>query len=104
MATALLRYEGKDVSFSNELLIPVINETTQLKGLAGVDLCQLFNLLNLGILSLRKPARLWPDDLEHQKARKMTNGLSIVNDSAERALDLVSEFHTSKITKDSQQK
>ena len=34
----------------------------------------------------------------------MIQSLSVANDSAERALDLVSEFHTNKITKDSQQK
>ena len=34
----------------------------------------------------------------------MIRYLSLANDSAERALGLVSEFHTNKITKDSQQK
>ena len=29
-ATALLRYERKDVSFSNELLLPVVSETIQI--------------------------------------------------------------------------
>ena len=37
-ATALLRYKRKDVSFSNERLLPVGSETiTQLKDLVGVD-------------------------------------------------------------------
>ena len=36
-ATALLRYEQKDVSFSNELLLLEASETTQLKDLVGVD-------------------------------------------------------------------
>ena len=34
----------------------------------------------------------------------MKQYFSVVNDSAERALGRVSEFHTNKITKDSQQK
>ena len=29
-ATALLQYERKDVSFSNELLLPVVSETIQI--------------------------------------------------------------------------
>ena len=61
-ATALLRYERKDISFSNELLPPVVSKTTQLKDLVGVDSWHLFNLLNLGVSFLRKSARLWPDD------------------------------------------
>ena len=103
-ATALLRYERKDVSFSNKLMLPVVSETTQLKDLVGVDLWQLFNLLNLRVSFLRKPARLWPDDSEYQNASKMMRCLRVANDSAERALGLVSEFHTNKVTKDSQQK
>ena len=53
---------------------------------------------------LRKPARLWPDDSEYPNARKMMQRLSVANNSAERALGLVSEYHTNNITKDSQQK
>ena len=48
-ATAVLRYERKNVSFFNELLLPVVSETTQLKDLVGVDSWQLFNLLNFGV-------------------------------------------------------
>ena len=61
-ATALLRYERKDISFFNELLFPAVSETIQLKDLVGVDSRQLFNLLNFKVSFLRKPARLWPDD------------------------------------------
>ena len=87
--TALLRYEKKDVSFFNELLLPVVSETTQLKDLVGVDLWLLFKLLNLRVSFLCIPARLWSDDSEYQNARKMMQCLGVANDSAEKALGLV---------------
>ena len=71
----------------------MVSETTQLKDLVDVDLWQLFNLLNLGVSFLRKPARLWLDDPEYENARKMMQCLSVANDSAERALGLVCESH-----------
>ena len=37
MAKDLLRHERKNVSFSNELLLPVVSETTQLKDLVGIN-------------------------------------------------------------------
>ena len=104
-ATALLRYKRKDVSFSNERLLPVVGETiTQLKDLDGVDSWQHFNLLNLVVSFQHKPARLWLDDSEYQNDRKKIQCLSVANDSAERALGLVSEFLSNKITKNNLQK
>ena len=90
--------------FFNELLLPGVSETTQLKDLVGVDSWQLFNFLNLGVSFLQKPAWLWPDDSEYQSARKMIQCLSVANHFAEKAFGLVSEFYTNKIIKDSQQK
>ena len=102
MATALLRCKRKDIAFPAELLLPVISESTQLKDLVGRDSWQLFNLLNVDVSFLCEPARLWLDDPEYQNARRMVQCLSVINDSAEKALDLVSQFHTNKITTDSQ--
>ena len=103
MAKVMLKNKN-DSSASTEMLMPTMKPSTHLKDLVGSDSWMIFKLLNISGSFLSERARLWADNDEYQSMKDGIHSLKVVNDSAERALGLVTEFHSNKITKDPQQK
>ena len=64
----------------------------------------LFTLINKNPVVLSKPASLREKDESCIRIKSRLLCLKVVNDSSKRALDFVTEFHESTITKSSSQK
>ena len=90
--------------FKTAVPMPDIKPSTQLKDLVGPDSWLIFNLINEEPVFLSKSASLWEKDENYNRIRSRLVNMKVVNDSSERALRLVTEYHHSRITKSQDQK
>lgn len=63
---------------------------------------EFFQIMQINTDFLKKSPHLWDDDEEYQKARARVAALQVVNDTAERAVKLISDYHQ-KLTRDPDQ-
>ena len=104
MAKAIKKYQN-DTSFDHSVQkMPTVTAFTQLKDLIGPESWLLFKLINEQPLFLSKPALLWEKDECYIRIKSRLQHLKVVNDSSERALGLVTDYHSSTITKSPFQK
>ena len=75
----------------------------KLKQFVGSDSWTLFNLIGVDPNFLHVPVSEWPTNENYKKIFDFVKNLSVVNDSAERALGLLTEFHMDKITRSKEQ-
>jgi len=91
---AVKRPEGKCIgNFSSKHFADFVTKNT----------ITFFETLNLDKDFLKKPVREWPELEGFKNAATSVNKISVVNDSAERAIALMKEFNSS-LTKDEKQK
>ena len=104
MVKAMKKYQ-KDTSFDHSVhKMPTVTAFTQLKDLIGPESWVLFKLINEQPLFLSKPASLWERDECYIRIKSRLQHLKVVNDSSERALGLVTDYHSPTITKSPSQK
>ena len=63
-----------------------------------------FKLIGVKPAFLYIPVSEWINDNSYLKVCSYTKSLSVVNDSAERALGMMTEFHVNRITQSEQQR
>ena len=83
--------------------IPIVT-STQLKDLFGPESWLLFKLIYEQPMFLSKPAFKWEHDENYQQIKSRLLHLKVVNDSSERALGLVTDYHQCVVTKSRTQK
>ena len=102
MAKAMKKYQN-DTSFDHSVhRMPTVTAFTQLKDLIGPESWVLFKLKQP--LFLSKPTSLWERNECYIRIKSQLPHLKVVNDSSERALGLVIDYHSSTITKSPSQK
>ena len=79
--------------------MPIATSSTQLKDLFGPESRLLFKLINEQPMFLSKPAFKWEQDENYQQIKSRLLHLKVVNDSSERALGLVTDYHQCVVTK-----
>ena len=92
----------KMLSQSHNQNMPVVTYTTHLKDLVGQDSWTMFQLLSTTFPRV-SPATWVKNDNYINSCKKVMN-LVVVNDACERALGLLAEFNTNKITTSQTQK
>ena len=99
MAKAMKKYRN-DASFDHSVhKMPTVPAFTQLKDLIGRESWVLLKLINKQSLFLSKPASLWERNECYIRIKSRLQHLKVVNDFSERALGLVTDYHSSTITK-----
>ena len=99
MAKAMKKYQN-DTSFDHSVQkMPTVTTFTQLKDLIGRGSWILFKLINKQPLFLSKPASLWERNECYIRIKSRLQHLKVVNDFSEKALGLVTDYHSSTITK-----
>ncbi|EDS43189.1 conserved hypothetical protein [Culex quinquefasciatus] len=80
-----------------------INDNSTLKDFIGAETSCFFEILKLNrsFMDTTTPAE-WSTNPEYQEAAERVKGLNVVNDVAERAVKLITDYHD-KITTDSEQ-
>ena len=84
--------------------LPTVTTFTQLKDLIGRKSWVLFKLTNKQPLFLSKPASLWERNECYIRIKSRLQHLRVVYDFSERALGLVTDYHSSTITRSPSQK
>lgn len=87
------RFEGKTTSFKDH----------QLKDFATSRSMNFFTSLNINARFLQQDPASWPEDAEYCKGKKKVSALRVINDCAERAVKLASDYNL-LLTKDEEQK
>ena len=104
MARAIKRYE-KEFSFKSAVQqMPLITPSTQMKKLIGPESWLLFKLINKQSVFLSNPVSLWEKDKNYICIKSRLLHLKVVNDSSERALGLITDYHEFAVTKSQTQK
>ena len=99
MARAMKRYD-KEFSFKSAVQqMPLIIPSTQLKDLIGPESWLLLKLINKQPVFLSKPASLMEKGKDYICTKSQLLHLKVVNDSSERAFELVADYHQSVVTK-----
>ena len=84
--------------------MPILTSSTQLKDLFGPESLLLFKLINEQPMFFSKPASKWEQDENYQQIKSRLLHLKVVNDSSERALGLITDYHQCVVTKSRIQK
>ena len=104
MAKAIKKYQN-DTSFDHSVhKMRTVTGFTQLKNLIGPKSSVLFKLINEQPLLLLKPASLWERDECHIRIKSRLQHLKEVNNSSKRGIRLVTDYHSSTVTKSPSQK
>ena len=104
IARAMKRYDKKFSFKSAVQQMPLITPYIHLKDLIGPESWLLFKLTNKQPVFLSKPASLLEKDKNYIRIKLQLLHLKAVNDSSERALELVTGYHQSVVTKSQTQK
>ena len=103
MAKAMKKKQN-DTSFDHSVhKMPTVTAFANLKD-KGLESWVLFKLINEQPLFLSKPASLWERDKCYIRIKSGLQHLKAVYDFSERALGLVTDYHSSTITKSPSQK
>ena len=78
--------------------MPLISINTNISDLVGPDSWTIFNCIGVFPEFLKKSSNKWASDINYQYFFNQLQHIKVVNDAAERALGLVTEFHNNKIT------
>ena len=105
MAKELHKYEKKNGHIQD---MPLPEEGMQSgsmkqKQFIGSDSWTFFTLMGVNPDFLHMPVSEWMNDESYLKIHEFVKTLSVVNDSAERALGLMTEFHVDRITRSEKQ-
>ena len=84
--------------------MPKLSKNTHLKDLVGTDSWTFFSLLGISRNFLKLDPKDWSDSTEYQDGENVVKKMAVVNDACERALGLITEFNTNRVTKDPKQK
>ena len=86
-----------------EQRMPQITLNTNISDLVGPDSWTIFNGIGVFPEFLRNTSCHWSTDQNYQYIYEQLKHIKVVNDSAERSLGLVTEFHNNRITCDKEQ-
>ena len=103
LAKEILDYKGEAPSKTQDMPICQKFSSMKLKQFVGSDSWTLFNLIGVDPDFLHVPVSEWPTNENYKKVFDFVKNCS-VNDSAERALGLLTEFHMDKITRSEEQR
>ena len=106
MAKELLSYE-KVSGGTQDMPLPEEGmqfSSMKLKQFVGSDSWTFFTLMGVSPDFLHKPVSEWCNDASYLQMQNFIKTLSVVNDSAERALGMMTEFHVDRITRSEQQR
>ena len=84
--------------------MPYLSGKAILADLIGSDSLTAFNLLKLDSSFLQLDPSFWSQNASYTHAKSLFQSLNVVNDASERALGILTDFHTGKVTLDSEQK
>ena len=101
MSKEILRYEGVQPIGTRDMHIPqdgVKFTSMKMKQFIGSDSWTFFDLIGIVPSFLKLPVSKWHDDDSYQQIKEYVLCLNVVNDCAERALGVMTEFHMDKIT------
>ena len=106
MAKSLKKYAAASstVGSTCDNQCPILTSRTQLKDLVGPNSFVLFELIKIKPDFLEIPAKDWEGNPSFINIKGAISHLKVTNDTAERALGLVTTFNDNTITKDPEQK
>lgn len=107
MAKEMIAYEGMIPGGTQDMPITdqrVEFSSMKLKQFVGSDSWTFFKLIGVKPDFLYIPVSEWINDNSYLKVCSYTKSLSVVNDSAERALGMMTEFHVNRITQSEEQR
>ena len=105
IAKELLRYKRPkaDTIARGIPEFPLITENTRIWSCIGAKSWHLFNILNHREDWLSEQPNKWQNMAEFKEAQHVVRNIRVVNDAAERAIKLITEYST-KISKDEDEK
>ena len=103
MQKALLKYQP---AVSNVQKVPYSEDlkNKQLKDFTGSDSWTMFNLLGISSTFVNNPIQECDNCASYIHGKEVLSNLPVVNDTAERALDLATEMNKAPKSKDQKQK
>ena len=106
MAKQMKKFKKKSFKTTEPTVqqMPIVTSSTQMKDLFAPESWLLFKLINEQPMFLSKPAFRWEQDENYQQIKSRLLHLKVVNDSSERALGLVRDYHQCVVTKSRTQK
>ena len=104
MAKAILRCKSEKAPPSQEMPNACNFKTKKLKDFVGPDSWTFFSLFEVEPSFLKLPVPKWSSNEDFVKLAELARSLKVTNDSAERVLGVLTEFHVNKITKDEGQR
>ena len=104
MAKGLLKCKDKQASTSQDMPSTKKFASVQLKSFVGPDSWTFFELSGVEPTFLSKPVAEWAADESYDKLSTLAKSIKVINDSAERALGMLTEYHLNKITKNEEQR
>ena len=102
LKNALLKQKVMDLKVDQNM--PKLSKNTHMKDLVGPDSWTFFSLLGISTNFLKLDPKDWSDSTEYQDGENVVKKMAVVNDACERALGLITEFNTNRVTKDPKQK
>ena len=105
MAKEIMKYKtNAQIHYTQD--IPITNNfrSKYLKNFIGPDSWTFFELFNVEPTFLYKPVNQWSADDNFKMLSPIVRALKVVNDSAERALGMITNFHLDRITRSEEQK
>lgn len=104
MVLKLQVYEGKEKPGQQEQPAARKWGDKKLKDFIGPDSYTFLYLFGVEPSFLNKPVSEWSSDLSYSLLKGLVCSTKVVNDSAERALGLITEFNSGQVTHDEDQK
>ena len=107
MAKEMLVYDGTTAGSTMDMPITdqgVKFSSMKLKNFIGSDSWTFFKLIGVEPMFLNIPVSKWSNDNSYLQIESFTKSISVVNDSAERALGMMTEFHVNRITQSEEQR
>ena len=104
MAKRLKKYSQPQTMLHQEMPETCSFTSKTLVNFIGCDSWTFFKLYEIEPTFLTKPEKYWHLDDTFLSLQRLTAGLKVVNDNAERVLGLVTQYHTNRVTKNEEQK
>ena len=105
MAKEIIKYKtNATIQYTQDM--PISNNfcSKKLKNFIGPDSWTFFRLFDVEPTFLYKPVIQWSIDDTFKKLSPIVRATKVVNDSAERALGMITNFHLDRITRSEEQK
>lgn len=99
---AIFKLHNKPIALGKPKL-PHVDATSQISSFVGSKSFLLFQLLGIDTTFLFDDVEDWTSDPRYQEGEAHVNGLKVLNDAAERAMALITNYHN-VVTKDESQR